>query len=258
MQPESKVTPSSLDAYVPDYIASVLDNPERWTPAMKLPEAYPRYRVEWYQSLIDRVLGTSAGQPIVKLVWMPEVLEWWPHPLGMDPPGYVYPSWEALVDSHGQKVAAPRWGLMQRMEPEQYLPGWNTSRWPRLHGTIYDAKGPPPTNGLYTRLKRHILHKDSCCLRAGNEENCWGYYLEPNEELLQWIGMQFQASYYDPEVDPHTPVEHLDRRQTNLIEKDRLEKEKIVEPEGVEIPTVTPAIFSGHFVKRGDLYLPGE
>jgi len=242
-----------LDNYAPDYHA-ILNKPELWMVNMPMPESYNRDRVRRYQELIDRLVGVSNDQPIIKLAWMPECFEWYPHPIGTEPIGYTCPTWPALWDKDGKIVAAPRWGLMERCEPAQYMPGWQESRYTRRGGQTYDAAGPAPANGYYTPRKRHIVHRDGCCLRSGNEENCWGYYVEPNEELLQWIGEHAYISRSDNEIQPHTPVEHLPRFRSQSRVESRM-KDDII-PDDIDIPS--PIIQPGSVFRQAPsgLYLP--
>src|SRR5713101_704998 len=248
-----------MSSAMADYL--FLDNPLRWEPKMRMPFGFNQERVDAYQGLIDRLVGTSRDQSIIKLVWIPLTFKWYPAPLGSEPKGYVAPLCVALWDSHGEAIAPPRWGLMERCEPEQYLPNWETSRWTRLGGILHDVKGPAPDNGMYTHRKTHSLHEDSCCLREGNETVCWGYYREPDQELLEWIGEHAFISRSDKEIQPRTPVDELPRSQSQLKVKDRLEGERVHKPETIkdeEMPRMSPVMMpKGSFVRsQSGLYLP--
>lgn len=189
-----------------------------------------------YQKLIDRITGLShGGHSIIKLEWAPEVFEWRPYPLGSNPTGYTLPYWLALWDKDGNEVAAPRWVLHERCEPEQYLPGWENTRWVKLEGKMHDAKGDPPPDGTYTRFYRHIAHQDGCCLRVGNEDDCWGYYVEPNAELLEYIGKKAWEARHDKEVQPTTPVALLTNRQGDDEVRAKLMSQKLSQNNKVKV-----------------------
>lgn len=214
---------------------------------MAMPFGFDREAVKRYQKLIDRITGLARNEhSIIKLVWMPEVFEWRPYPLGSNPTGYTFPGFLALWDKDGNEVAAPRWALMERCEPEQYLPGWENDRWVFINspsqiityddfgnevhekGRLHDAKGDPPPNGLYTRWHRHLDHQDGCCLRAGNEDDCWGYYVEPNAQLLEYIAEKAWLARNDKEVQPTTPVALLpENRSGNSRTAEKLEKSTV-------------------------------
>jgi hypothetical protein len=202
--------------------------------------------VRTFQKLIDRIVGTFRDQSIIKLEWGPDVLGWQPYPHGSDPIGYTQPSWLACWDSEGNDVGAPRWVLSQRCEPEQYLPGWEDGRWVWLDtpnrvvlyddqgneitekGKLHDVKGDPPPNGLYTPWHCHTDHHSGCCLRPRNEEHCWGFYVPPNQALLEFIAEQAWLARQVREVDPTRPVALLKTSaESDSQVKAKLEQAKI-------------------------------
>lgn len=229
---------------------------------MRRPLGFTIEDAERFQKLIDRLTGISRDQPIIKLVWAPEVFEWRPYPLGSNPTGYTFPSFLALWDKDGNEVAAPRWALMERCEPEQYLREWENERYIFLDtpdrvtlyddqgnvavekGKMHDAKGPPPEGGMYTRWHVHAAHQDGCCLRAGNEHHCWGYYAPPNETLLRHIGKAAWAARNDKEIDPFKPVALLpenrtgNTRTTKKLEAAKVEADLPIAPRFKESPNI--------------------
>lgn len=223
-QPESLATSSDVLGNE-DYF-DPLNCPEKWTPGMSKPWGFDSKAQVRFQKAIDRIVGLShGGHSIIKLEWAPDVYEWRPYALGSNPTGYTLPYWLALWDVNGNEVAAPRWVLHERGEPEQYLPGWENDRWVMLEGKMHDAKGDPPPDGIYTRWHRHIAHHSACCSRTGNEDDCWGFYVEPNEDLLQYIGKMAWQARNDKEIDPTKPVALLkDNRSGNNRTEKKLEK----------------------------------
>lgn len=242
LQPKSLATFPSLaspDLAVDEDYFDPINRPEKWWPAMARPLGYDRVAQARYQKLIDRLTGTSRdGQSLIRLDWGPEVLGWQPYPLGSNPIGYTQPTWLALWDHEGSDVAAPRWVLSERIEPEQYLPGWENDRWLWMDtpnraviydalgnevtekGRLHDVKGDPPPNGFYSPLHCHLVHKHGCCQRPGNGERCWGYYAEPNTDLLELVGSWAWVARNDKEVDPLAPVALLpeNRAGNNRVE----------------------------------------
>lgn len=254
LQPESLVIPPNVLSNE-DYLGDPYNDPNRWAANMARPLGFDQQAINRFQKAINQITGTFRDQPIIKLVWMPEVFEWTPYPLGSNPVGYTFPTWTpGIKDQDGNIVAPPRWGVMERMEPEQYVPGWEDTRYSRIEGRVHDAKGPPPENGLYTMWHRHLRHADGCCLRAGNESDCWGYYIEPNAELLEYIGMRAFQARKDRAIRPTTPVAHLTNPDGERRVKAKLESERILNP-----IQVRPKMFPG-FIRRpkSELYTIGD
>lgn len=213
---------------------------------MRKPWEFDAPKVARFQKLIDRITGLSRGHSIIKLEWGPDVLGWQPYPHGSNPIGYTQPTWLALWDSEGNDVAAPRWVLSERCEPEQYIPGWENGRWVWMDtpnrvvlyddqgnevtekGKLHDVKGEAPPDGIYTPWHCHTVHRDGCCLRPKNESQCWGYYVEPNQQLLEFIAERAWAARNDKEVDPTAPIAHLkENRSGNDRVTAKLENAKL-------------------------------
>lgn len=244
-----------------------LNRPESWVPSMPHPLGFDRVAQSRFQKLIDRITGLARGEhSIIKLDWGPEVLGWQPYPHGSIPIGYTQPTWLALWDSEGNDVAAARWVLSERIEPEQYLPGWEDGRWVWMDtpnrvviyddqgneltekGKLHDVKGDPPPNGLYDPLHCHIVHRRGCCLRPENSERCWGYYVEPNQGLLEFIAERAWTARNDKEIDPFAPVALLpeNRSGNNRVEA-HLQSQK-ADPE--QRINTTPIIQHSSFVQQ--------
>jgi hypothetical protein len=125
-----------------------------------------------------------------------------------DPIGYELPIFVYGNDANGEKVAAPRWVLLERLEPEQYASTWEMGRYSVYDGTVWDWKGPCPPE-RYIELRAHSVHDGECCKCTGDTcvcgeqyAHCWGKYLDPNERLLDWIRKVAYETRNDTDVQP--------------------------------------------------------
>lgn len=250
LQQESSATLIDLSILGNEDYDDAINRPERWTPRMRKTLGFDSVAQARFQKYIDRITGLShGGHSIIKLEWGPDVLGWHPYAHGSDPIGYTHPTWLALWNSASEPIAAPRWVLHERIEPEQYLPSWEDGRWVWFDtpnrvvlyddagnpinekGKLHDVKGDPPLNGYYAPWHCHAVHRDGCCRRPENRNACWGFYVEPNETLLEFIGRHAWAARNDREVDPTSPVELLpENRSGNNKVQEHLEAQ-IVNPE---------------------------
>ena len=206
----------------------VLNNAEGWSPNIPAPSSFtPKQRAD-YQKRIDGIVGTRNGLSIIKLAWAPEELRWFPHRMGQDPPGYVLPIFYYGNDKEGQKVAAPRWVLLELCLPEQYASTWEAARYLNYDGSVWDLKGPMPDH-RYLELRAHCHHDGECCKCRGGEcdcrIHCWGRYLEPNDRLLDWIREVAWQARQDPDVDP--------TKDAQSFEAPNAQRENLTRQEGV-------------------------
>lgn len=165
-----------------------------------------------FQRRIDSVTGTRNGRPLMKLAWAPDELRWMPHRLGDEPLGNVYPIFCTGKNTEGQFTAPERWVLLERIEPEQYAAEWEGKRYVNWQGTIWDVKGPCPSE-KYVELRCHSYHDGECCACIGDTcncgelyDHCWGKYAEPNEHLLDWIRQTAWEARQDKDVKPTEDV----------------------------------------------------
>jgi len=161
-----------------------------------------------YQKRIDDLVGTRDGRPLIKLAWAPDELRWMPHKLGEEPAGYTYPIFCTGKNEDGEFKAPERWVLLERIEPEQYAGSWEAKRYANWHGTVYDVKGPCPSE-KYVELRCHSYHDGECCVCEGDTcecgelyNHCWGRYAEPDEHLLNWIRKTAWEARQDSDVKP--------------------------------------------------------
>ncbi len=210
------------------------DGAESWTPNMLAPS---HFNVAAYQKLIDQIVGTRDGRSIIKLDWAPQVLRWRPHPIGVESPGYTFPIFIAYHDKDGNEVSAPRFVLLERLEPEQYAPTWEATRYSMYEGKLWDWSGPCPDE-RYVELKAWCYHDGKCCPCLGNEckcgpeyFHCWGHYLEPNDRLLDWIRKTAWEARRDKDVNPTKDIRYLEsahaqrKLRSQLIEAQEKKKE---------------------------------
>ena len=190
------------------------NNAQGWTYSMPPPRSFDHKAQAAFQKRIDAITGTRNTRPIVKLAWAPEELRWHPYKMGGDVPGYTFPIFFYGYDLEGRKVAAPRWVLLQRAEPQHYAATWEAGRYIVRGKDVWDARGPCPSE-RYTELKAHCYHDGECCPCYGLDcacgieelEHCWGKYIDPNERLLDWVREVCQAAQSDPDVSPNTDTQ---------------------------------------------------
>lgn len=179
----------------------------KWVPEMRPPASFSAEDVTRYQRQIDSIVGTSKGKSIIKLAWAPSELRWRPYNMvSGEALGYTFPIFIAGWDEFGVEIAAPRWVLLERAEPEQYAPGWTAQRYMMFKGDVWDAKGPCPDE-RYTELRCHGYHDTNCCPCRGyqcvcEDVGCWGLYADPNEDLLQWIRDAVELLKGDSDIKP--------------------------------------------------------
>lgn len=190
----------------------VYNNAAAWRPRMSQPLSFTSEDAAEFQKLIDAVTGTRDGRPINKLAWAPDELRWYPHRMGEPAPGYTLPIFYYGNDAQGEKIAAPRWVLLERLDPPQYEATWEKGRYSVYDGSVWDWRGPCPPE-RYVELRVHCVHDGQCCPCHGPEcicmgewEHCWGHYLDPNNDLLEWVQRTIKASMADPEVKPTEDV----------------------------------------------------
>jgi hypothetical protein len=232
----------------------VLNNAAAWYPRMPPPRSFSRDGAKKYQKRIDSTAGTRDGRPIDKLAWAPDELRWYPHRMEADPVGYTMPLLVYGNDTEGNKVAPPRWLVLERHEPEQYASTWERGRYSRYDGSMWDWKGPCPPE-RYVELKVHCYHDGECCPCHGDEctclnewqSHCWGKYLDPNDRLLDWIHKTAWEARHDPDVDPTQDMQSFEAPQAQRDVVTR--EEKRIEKQETEITEFTKEM-TDHWIKK--------
>ncbi len=203
------------------------DGCETWRPHEPRPS---NFNEAAYQKRIDVIVGTRDGRPLIQLAWAPDELRWRPHPHGIDPPGYTFPIFIAYHDHEGNEIAAPRWVLLERIEPEQFAPTWELTRYSMYNGQLWDWGGPCPSE-RYVELKAVCAHDGLCCPCLGDEckcgpeyFHCWGRYREPDENLLDWIRKTSWQAAHDKDVNPTGDARYLESAHAQSKVRDAMIK----------------------------------
>jgi len=185
-----------------------------------------------YQQKIDQIVGTKDTRPIIKLAWAPEEFRWWPIRVDEEEPkGYVFPIFHAYTTAEGKLVAAPRWVLLERIEPAQYAPTpqfWESKRYQFDDGSLWDLTGPVPDE-KYIELRCHSHHDGICCACIGTTcecgieyAHCWGRYAEPDEYLLNWIRQKNWEAQRDRDVQPDADARYFSAPQSQADYKSEI------------------------------------
>jgi hypothetical protein len=228
-----------------DYLSTkdrhpVYDNPRKWgEPGIWNP---PTFDVAKFQKRLDKIVGTSDGKPIVRLVWAWQSREFFHTEfdgLGTPTKGEFRAKYRfmtiTLPDGDEVDISVPRWILEQRYEPGQYWQTWQQSRYvqdPALGRTV-DKRGDPPPDGWYGYLRTVAEHdpEEACCDRAWRDHRrrCWGYYREPSEKDLWILQKAVNMRDKDPQkVSPHEPLPEWaldDAQRLAYAEEKAVEKE---------------------------------
>ncbi len=230
----------------------VYNSAERWRPNMLPPASFTKADVARFQRRIDDATSTRDGRSINKLAWAPDELRWFPYRMGGEPRGYTLPIFYYGNDASGEKVAAPRWVLLERLEPSQYAPTWEQGRYSVWDNSVWDWRGPCPSE-RYVELRVHAVHDGQCCPCHGYEcacmgelQHCWGHYLDPNADLLEWVRRTIKASMADPEVQPGADVRYFTAPQG---QRDALTRQQRIDAANEAERRVAAAEVHSHFLR---------
>lgn len=167
----------------------------------------PSFDVAGFQRKINDLVGMTAhGKPIVRLVDAQKVLRWEAGDMRLR-----YRYFHTLVDTpEGKKwydAAPPRFVLEERIEPAQYMPGWEEARYVKDGaGLQIDILGDPPVDGMYRPFWDVVDHKHNCCARFPKLK-CWGIFRQPGARELEMLSSVMQAINKDEAYQsPHEPL----------------------------------------------------
>lgn len=186
---------------------SALDNPARWNLYLR-----PWFDVQSYQDRIDAKVGLNKnGESIIRLVWGQDVEQrlfeeftprYWTKRKRQ---GVEYTYWRV-----------PRWIFEKRIEPEQYAPNWNATRF-----SLLDESGVPLNKGdapveYFTFAYTAAVHENfgmdqgqpACCARHyyTDRSRCWGEYRNPNDFDLQLVSQAVREMEAQKHIDPYAPL----------------------------------------------------
>lgn len=206
---------------------------------MRPPEGFSSEDEIEFQKKIGAICGTSAGKSIIKLSWCPREFIWRPYNTFTGTPhGYTMPLLVAGWDAQGNKIAPPRWILMQLDPPEHYVRGWEDSRYCMVGPDQWDAHGPCPSE-RYTECFVHSYHDGQCCPCKGlacycKTLTCWGTYAHPDGRMLQWLGWQMEVIRDDTDVKPFQDARTFESPNAQREEAGKLTAEEEKEDADLE------------------------
>lgn len=210
--------PKHLSLAYDDY----LDNPCKWEVGMRPPS----FSVLAYQRLLDQITGVPGA---ITLKWAPDWKVFKARAIGETVDEETTPAQSALTDARGRSVAPPRWMLVERIEPEQYVRDWEKNRFhndPR-DLRLRDLRGPCPPE--YFQWYATVAAHDYRCCEQRHAKNfvCWGYYKHPGEMELSKVARHWRKSLADP-VNPHGSVDSIPETQheRDAVSDMRNEKER--------------------------------
>lgn len=203
-----------------------LNDPLQWWSTINPPD-FNRRKL---QKKIDRIVGLSErGQSIIVLRWA------WESSYEMF--GKLKQRYSFLtlnVQEKEVQFSVPRWVVEQRIEPEQFKPSWDATRYVVDPATVvtdtttatYDEdgnltyagdviyagdkldKGPCP-NEWWQNLWIIADHDGLCCKKAEEmSRSCWGYYRNPSEWDVKEVKRIHHAKLNDPNYN-QSPFEPL-------------------------------------------------
>lgn len=165
-----------------------LNNERTWlTPAYQPPGDT---NVAEVQEEINSICGlTRNNKPIALLVWNGDIRYWkdvcveWS--AAGDPVRFIKRPivlYRAVYGPHRQHIKdlfPPRWLVLTRIEPEQYVPTWerDSQVYDPLWGRRIQIRPATPPKEMYVWYATVAIHKAGCCARAEEERRiCYGWY----------------------------------------------------------------------------------
>lgn len=243
----------------------------------------PTFNAAKFQKRLNRIVGTSDGKPIVRLVWA------WDHRTR----DFYFCDWDSfgrgtkaefrykyrfttlnLGDGDTMDIPPPRWILEQRYEPGQYAPSWEAGRWmtktlgwdKKLKADIkkrFELRPQAPPDGWYGFLRCISDHDadELCCTRARQRGGtCWGYYREPSRLDLDLVQDAVRRRNADPyKWSPHEPLPpeallELDRGA--FEEAAQIDKQTASRNESIANNSVVRGPYFDYGRKQNGLYIP--
>jgi len=223
----------SLAPAAPQFInpgkTSPLDDPREWLRSAAMEAPLATVEVNAVQREMDSIIGTTRNnESIAKLIWNGDVRYWkqyhnaWETETGR-PVGNLHKRPQVLYVTIRDKnrkfvrdAFPPRWLLMTRIEPEQYVHGYqNESRFfhPDLKKYVQLLPSEPPPVMYVWHMTIADHHTGCCQVAAKNDATCYGFYAHPRAciEKLQndRRGME-EAGTFD--TNPFDSPDRVSRR----------------------------------------------
>src|ERR1044072_1343280 len=215
------------------------------------------FDISGYQKRLDEITGLANSlYPIVRLVWGPDFVDHYPKE--------SVPRWVVRYDEDGNGISPPRWFLVQRFEPEQYVGSWLQFVRNVWDGELID-RGEAPREGWYGFYRRCAWHDSVCCKQADRERRgCQGDYRPPPEKDLELLRRDFHESQKDSLVKPKEvfsqyDLECIDRIATQIVEEDerKRDEEMSLIVRDIREMYLTGRIYSTPRLTESGLIVPG-
>lgn len=181
---------------------AALDSEAAWTtPAYSPPDDTD---IEQVQKQINEICGvTRDSRPIALLAWNGDRRYWKDVCIKWSPAGEPLEFikrpivlYKAVYGPHRRHIIdlfPPRWLLLTRIEPEQYVPTWERDSQvydPSLDRYIRIRPAAPPAE-MYVWYATIARHTFDCCARAERERRiCYGRYVPAAAILESLYGLQ--------------------------------------------------------------------
>lgn len=212
----------------------MLNDENKWVDAMTLDSPESEEFVESVQQTIDSILGVGRdNKSIAKIVWNGDIRFWKEIYIDWDingkPTNLIkrpFVLYKSIFNSHDKfvrDVFVPRYIVLTRLEPEQYVEGW--AEQVKFYCPERRMKVPyrplTPPKDHYVWFKTIAKHNPYCCRKAASfGASCFGQYASPSqfiEEARQIRkGMEFSNLPQNSPFDsPDKIAQKLRDRQTN-------------------------------------------
>jgi hypothetical protein len=201
------------------------NNPKEWYWTRNAPLT----NLKKWQRRIDGVVGkTITNEPIVRIVW-------------------AWNSWETMYGRRWQRhsfmrlkvgdvdedISVPRWAVEQRVEPELFVPSWESTRYQKgADGKIVDCGAPPKVfwDTLWVIADHEGFPTENpkawCCRRAKKMDRpCWGFYRAPTTWDIEEMRRRHALKLRD-ERKGQSPFKPLTPEYMATIKRATFEKEQ--------------------------------
>lgn len=215
----------------PAPIDDPFNDPDQWGPALNS-QPLSATEVQRYQDEIDSIVGTGRdGKSIAVLAWNGDKRYWRQiclefHTDGspvefIKRPMVLYRSvYHDTTRKLLYDIGPPRWLILTRIEPEQYVPGWSRDSkvWMPDRQQYVQVKPETPPDEWFVWWMTIAEHDEFCCGQAKDERRkCYGTYAGPGRgiEELKIATQALEGKQLD-----NSPFQDLDRLTQKLRERE--------------------------------------